>query len=322
TPVGPTATNTPVPPTNTPAPTPTPACAQWLVNTGFESRDGWSLPATTFRAAYSTRQVYAGTWSMQTGIPTSAPNVNSYSSANQVVTIPTGEDTVILRFFLYQQSSEPAYMALPENPLDVMGTQASNAGDAQMALILDPKNNRELARLIFERSDTRQWKQFEFDLKKFAGQRILIYFGSYNNGRNGTTAMFVDQVRLTSCAESPEPTPTPTGEAPTATSTPGPGPMDNEFYLPMLVEDHPIGISGRVTDGNGSPIAGVTISTRKGLKTQTDSAGYYGFVEPGDGEYVLTPLMAGYSFSPEERTVTVPPSAGMQDFVGSQDPYP
>jgi hypothetical protein len=317
TPVGPTATNTPVPPTNTPAPTATPVCEQWLVNTGFEGRDGWAMPTTAIRATYSTQQVYAGEWAMQTGLPASATNIRSYSSASQGVTIPAGADTALLTFFLYMQSSEPATMALPENPLDVMGTQASNAGDAQMVLILDAKNNRELLRLVYERSDARQWSdKYEFDLTQFAGQTIKIYFGTYNNGREGTTAMYVDQAELSSCAEpATEPTPT-------ATGTPGTGPVDGTFFLPMIVEDHPIGISGRVTDTNGNGLAGVTVSTDKGQVTETDSGGTYSFVGLENGEYVVTPLLAGTIFTPVERTVTIPPSAGMQDFVGSQDPYP
>jgi hypothetical protein len=34
----------------------------------------------------------------------------------------------------------------------------------------------------------------------FAGQNIMLYFGTYNNGRYGVTSMFVDDVTLQVCA--------------------------------------------------------------------------------------------------------------------------
>ena len=60
-----TVTVTPEPSTT---PTPPPGCSDVLVNSGFEEKNGWVLPITTFTAAYSKDRPRNGLWSMRTGI--------------------------------------------------------------------------------------------------------------------------------------------------------------------------------------------------------------------------------------------------------------
>jgi len=76
-------------------------------------------------------------------------------------------------------------------------------------------------------------------------------------------------------------------------------------------------ISGRVTDGNGSGIAGVTVSDGAGHSTITDDLGNYGFLGLATGSYTITPLKANYTFSPTRLTVTVPPEVSEQNFLGT-----
>jgi bacillopeptidase F (M6 metalloprotease family) len=66
-------------------------------------------------------------------------------------------------------------------------------------LILDGQDH-EIGRLISGRSDDRRWIPYHFDLTAYAGQTIKLYFGVYNDGWDGVTAMYVDDVSLKLCA--------------------------------------------------------------------------------------------------------------------------
>ena len=75
-------------------------------------------------------------------------------------------------------------------------------------------------------------------------------------------------------------------------------------------------VSGRVTDANGEPIRGVTISADGASLAMTDANGEYTIVDLPPGTYTLVPTTAGYFWSPESRTITIPPDATGQDFTG------
>ncbi len=76
-------------------------------------------------------------------------------------------------------------------------------------------------------------------------------------------------------------------------------------------------ISGRVRDGSGNPIPGVTLSDSVGHTATTDSNGSYALSGLAAGMYTITPSKSGYTFSPPSRTVSVPPDATGLDFVGT-----
>jgi PKD repeat protein len=81
-------------------------------------------------------------------------------------------------------------------------------------------------------------------------------------------------------------------------------------------------ISGRVVDGSGNGIAGVSISGGVGYSTSTDSSGNYtlsGFVP---GVYAITPSKTGYTFNPISRAINIV-SGNMTgvDFTGTQAIY-
>jgi hypothetical protein len=75
-------------------------------------------------------------------------------------------------------------------------------------------------------------------------------------------------------------------------------------------------ISGQVLDGRGRPVAGIQISAGSAYSATTDADGLYTLTVPLSGAHTLTPTTPGYFWSPETRTVTVPPDASGQDFVG------
>ena len=53
----------------------------------------------------------------------------------------------------------------------------------------------------------------------------------------------------------------------------------------------------------------------------SDGAGTYTLTGLAAGTYTLTASKSGYSFAPSSRTVTVPPDATGQDFVGTPLTY-
>jgi inhibitor of cysteine peptidase len=75
-------------------------------------------------------------------------------------------------------------------------------------------------------------------------------------------------------------------------------------------------IRGRVTDGAGNGVAGVTISDGTRSAT-TDAQGFYALSGVPAGAYTLTPSRDGYAFAPASRTVTVAGEVSGQDFTVS-----
>ncbi len=79
-------------------------------------------------------------------------------------------------------------------------------------------------------------------------------------------------------------------------------------------------ISGRVIDTDGSPIIGATIFVGSSRQATTDEGGNYSIVGLEGGIYTLHLESSKYSFDPPLRTVTVPPNATEQNFIGTAKP--
>lgn len=79
-------------------------------------------------------------------------------------------------------------------------------------------------------------------------------------------------------------------------------------------------ISGQVNDTLAQPLAGVLISAGASGATTTNASGVYTLTNLVAGSYAITPSLAGVSFTPAQRTITVPPSAVGQNFTGIQPP--
>jgi FtsP/CotA-like multicopper oxidase with cupredoxin domain len=84
-------------------------------------------------------------------------------------------------------------------------------------------------------------------------------------------------------------------------------------------------ISGTVgTSGGSPPIAGVTMTLTGAANatTTTDAAGNYSFTGLANGAYTVTPSLAGYTFSPVNRAVTISgASVPGQNFIGTPIAY-
>jgi hypothetical protein len=211
-----TATDTPTPtatefPTETPTPTATssptptatateeiPPCSDLIINGGFEKVKAWEIPATMYTAGYSDERVRAGEWAMRTGIVIPADNIFSYSSFRQTVSIPSNAVSAKLTFWHYDISSEATFATHPVMPTGDPLTLGPQSGDVQMVIVLDAGNNW-IDTLYYDLTNDKYWNWEQIDMMKYKGKTIKIQFTSFNNGSDGITAMYVDDVSLEVC---------------------------------------------------------------------------------------------------------------------------
>jgi len=64
-------------------------------------------------------------------------------------------------------------------------------------------------------------------------------------------------------------------------------------------------VNGRVAFSTGVGIANVQVRLNNGYSVTTNGAGYYTFAGVAPGGYTITPVLAGYSFDPAYRSVSV-----------------
>lgn len=189
----PTPTATPSPtvtatPTDTPSPTPTATtqptvtplpAGELLVNSGFESDEGWVLGDTPVRGSYAGDVTLSGDRALKLGL-TEGQDAFSYTSAWQRVSIPQDAKQVTLTANIYPVSQDDP-----------------RSGDVQNILILN-EFFRPIRTLSRQLSNSQAWETVSYDLSDLAGRTIYIYFGVFNGGRTGEpTALYVDDVSLT-----------------------------------------------------------------------------------------------------------------------------
>jgi YVTN family beta-propeller protein len=209
-----------------------PQCEDRVVNGDFESDAAWVFPSTPRTAGYSDTLANGGHRSVRTGI-VAPPDVHSYSTARQSVTIPAGTTSAVLRYAWYPLSAEPPPPAsissapaleLLQALVDGVAPQAAFSGDWQYVLLLDP-GGRIIpdAPRMWTRSNAQAWQIVSLDLSAQRGRSVEISFGTLNDGDGRSAAMYVDDVSLTVCwpaSPTPAPEPSPTS-TPSRTATPG-----------------------------------------------------------------------------------------------------
>jgi photosystem II stability/assembly factor-like uncharacterized protein len=171
-----------------------------IVDGGFEGDGGWDMPTTPQPAGYSPEVTYDGFRSARVGIVNDS-NTYAFSSARQEVTIPVDAVAATLGCHLYPVSGES--MAVPQSQafrrgvaLDAWHSLSSaSAGDAQYVLVLD-SDDTILEFLFWDLSNDQHWQRHTFDLTNYAGQTIKLHFGVRNDGQDGQTGMYVDNVSL------------------------------------------------------------------------------------------------------------------------------
>jgi hypothetical protein len=200
-----TATGTLISPTLTATPTRTPTatvgpCTDIIVNGDFEKTTGWVLPITEYTAAYSTAKAHSGSWSVRTGIVDPADERYSYSEVQQRVYIPSDADSATLGFWIYPISDEATTAVSSSAPFKTFGRIEDGL----------PLSNEDLQYSLvlyygyyyfkwYDLLDTHAWEYHTVSLAEFAGSYLTVDFGTYNNGYNGISAMYVDDVTLTIC---------------------------------------------------------------------------------------------------------------------------
>ena len=186
TPYIPPTTVTAVPPIITLTPYP-PGCIDLLQNGGFEA--GWSpwiVPYNPIMPQIVTTPVFSGYYALQFGSQTQ--NASSYSSARQWVTVPWTHPRVILQFWANTWA------------------QSLTGDDRQQVVLLAPGDTvMAVPWKVLE--NTRTWLPHSFDLIGVAGQTFAVYFNVINDGKGGSTAMYVDDAHLWACTNGAFPPP-------------------------------------------------------------------------------------------------------------------
>ncbi len=161
-----------------------------IVNGRFEANNGWDLPTTPIPANYSTQVVYNGKQSMRVGLD-NGPHVSGFSSARQTFSLPAEPLLAQLTFYLYPISGEETAVPPPTtNPMSL------TAGDAQYAYLYDGTGSTHLETLTWDLSNAQAWQKHTADLSAYGGQELMLYFGVKNDGLNGMTGLYVDDVSL------------------------------------------------------------------------------------------------------------------------------
>lgn len=181
----PTGTSTPtatVTLTPTPTGSPTPGGQQLVVNPGFEDYEAWQYRTTyPCASAYTAALSYRGMRSYRLGI-TDGPDGECWSSVWQDITIPITTTRGTISFWYYPISAD----TLPY--------------DLQLVRILNTQNEF-LENILRVCENTQSWTYYqtppEWDITRYAGQTIRLYFGVKNDGVGGQpTAMYVDDVEM------------------------------------------------------------------------------------------------------------------------------
>jgi hypothetical protein len=197
--ITPTRTITPTPTiTNTPGP-----CPNLMVNSNFEATTGWFIPITEYSAGYSTTQYHSPWHSMRTGITDPLDNIYSYSDFSQTVSLPLNDDTYTLGMWLYTLSGEVLAGQTQSNIQDTLVygrpfRESVLSTDKQYVLVLN-QYGYVIDYLWITLRDEAAWVYHQFDLSEYAGWTITLQFGTYNDGYDGISAMYVDDVTLQQC---------------------------------------------------------------------------------------------------------------------------
>jgi hypothetical protein len=184
-------------------------CTEAIGNTGFEFSGYWNLLEGLgyYPSSYSIALAHTGSRSVRIGIVNPADNSLTDSIVrSQPISIPAGGTSATLSLWLYPLSSEAAALAPDQAPPDSDFGDATLLYDAQFVRVLNA-SNAVIGTLLYMRSNNAFWSYHTFDLSSYAGQTIKIEIGVYNDGTDGITALYADDVSLQLCGGAPPPPP-------------------------------------------------------------------------------------------------------------------
>jgi hypothetical protein len=150
-----------------------------IQNGGFEtgSFTDWQT-AGGIEPTIFTAQKHSGSYSALLGSIT-APEVNGNSDIYQTITIPGTATKVTLSFYYYPGTNDTISYAYQE------------------ALIQNTSGST-LATVLKVASNARGWKEVTYDLTKYKGETIRVYFAVHGNGYTSDYVyMYLDDVSVT-----------------------------------------------------------------------------------------------------------------------------
>ena len=156
------------------------ACSQLIQDDGFERHTTWILPSSGVSAAYVSDIVYQGATSVRMGIPDSSANVVSYSSVYQDVQLPVSVNQITLRVMAWQAAD-------------------SSILDRDLQYIWLILEDGTVVRLWQGAVNLSSWQPISIDLSGYAGKRVQLLLGVFNDGHYGKTVMYVDSVGVDVC---------------------------------------------------------------------------------------------------------------------------
>lgn len=204
----------------------TPTCYEALADGGFETGPellpypsiarAWQTPSTPLPAGYAQDIRHSGAFAMRTGTGPAGPNVYSYSSARQWVSIPADAGEATLTFWRYPTLGDLA--AAGVDAVDAADLLAAGPEVADFQYLLAVFADGSFDTLRTWRDNSQTWTLTEVDLSPYAGRSFYLHFGTFNNGSGGRSGMVIDEAALRICLRTP---------------------LQPAFqYLPLLLRDH------------------------------------------------------------------------------------
>jgi hypothetical protein len=195
------------------APTVT-GCTNLLLNSNFEGTGGWVTTTNSGNPQLITPTLQTTTWfspvsSMLAGVPpgTAYPHPAGTRSSSEfwqpiTMTIPLTATFVEVRMHVLPRSSFLwGYNIAGQKAMDeLVKLNMADAQEGQYAHIRDATNTTTLRQLFkWTPISSFFWLYRAYNLWEFRGQTISVLFGAMNDGYDGNTALYVDDVYMYYC---------------------------------------------------------------------------------------------------------------------------
>jgi hypothetical protein len=184
-------------------------CQNLLVNSDFEAAGSWTISPANIPSAYSPDYYFSPVQSMLSGVPVGIANPFPHEFTTSefwqptTTIIPSNANYARLKVRLLPRSSDLwGYHLAEQAAMDSLDwTSAPDAVESQYGHVRDVGNTTTLRQLFkWFPVDSYNWLYREYDLLDYRGQTISILFGASNDGWDGNTALYVDDVVLEACA--------------------------------------------------------------------------------------------------------------------------
>ena len=186
------------------------ACTNPVPNPSFETVPFYWNPisgmANGYTPVYSTLRANTGTHSGLTGIIPGYPDYASWLCwRTHEITIPADATSADVTLFYWPQSSETILKSTPKAP-DLAGLNADaenlpTASDAQYIAVIDAITNEFIdTPLLWTVSNGQAWTSSgTLSMMAYVGRTVKLEFGTVNDGYDGITSAFFDDVVVTVC---------------------------------------------------------------------------------------------------------------------------